>query len=64
MNWDQDKLHTIIRELINIEQYNSNVSRSTEKLNVKWSHMSAVVNIAKLLINFLKLYLYLLCDTK
>jgi hypothetical protein len=45
MNWDQDKLHKIIRELINIEQYNSNVSRSTEKFNVKWSHMSAVENI-------------------
>jgi hypothetical protein len=45
MNWDQDKLHTIIREVINIEQYNSNVSRSTEKFNVKWRHMSAVVNI-------------------
>ena len=45
MNWNQDKLHTIIREVINIEQYNSNVSRSTEKFNVKWSHMSAVVNI-------------------
>jgi hypothetical protein len=45
MNWDQDKLHSIIREVINFEQYNSNVSSSTEKFNVKWSHMSAVVNI-------------------
>jgi hypothetical protein len=35
----KDKLHTIIRKFINIEQYNFNVLQSTGKFNLKWSQM-------------------------
>jgi hypothetical protein len=43
MNWDQDKLHTIIRELINIEQYNANASRSIDKFNMKWKYLQKLL---------------------
>jgi hypothetical protein len=43
MNWDQDKLHTIIRELINIEQFNANASRSIDKFNMKWKYLQKLL---------------------
>jgi hypothetical protein len=43
MNWDQEKLHTIIRELINIEQFNANASRSIDKFNMKWNYFQKFV---------------------
>jgi hypothetical protein len=36
VNWNQDKLMNVVRELINIERYNANLSQSTIKFYLKW----------------------------
>jgi hypothetical protein len=36
VNWNQEKLMNVVRELINIERYNANLSRSTIKFYLKW----------------------------
>ncbi len=36
INWNREKLLSLVRELICIERYNANLSRSNIKFNLKW----------------------------
>jgi hypothetical protein len=36
IKWNREKLNSMVRELIGIEQYNANLSRSNIKFNLKW----------------------------
>jgi K+/H+ antiporter YhaU regulatory subunit KhtT len=44
MNWNREKLETIIKELIKIEKYNANVTRSIGKFKIKWNSLENVLN--------------------
>jgi K+/H+ antiporter YhaU regulatory subunit KhtT len=44
MNWNREKLETIIKELIKIEKYNANVTRSIGKFKIKWNSLENALN--------------------
>jgi hypothetical protein len=37
INWNREKLLEIIKDMINVEKYNAVVSRTINKLKVKWN---------------------------
>jgi hypothetical protein len=43
-NWNSERLETVVRELIKIEKYNANVSRSTLKFGRKWNLFEKAIN--------------------
>ena len=44
MNWNREKLETIIKELIKIDKYNANVTRSIGKFKIKWNSLENALN--------------------
>jgi hypothetical protein len=44
MRWNREKLETIIKELIKIEKYNANVTRSIGKFKIKWNSLENALN--------------------
>jgi hypothetical protein len=43
-SWNSERLETVVRELINMEKYNANVSRSTLKFGRKWNVFEKAIN--------------------
>ncbi len=44
MRWNHEKLETIIKELIKIQKYNANETRSIGKFKIKWNSLENVLN--------------------
>jgi hypothetical protein len=42
MNWNREKLLDTIKDLINVERYNANVSRTINKFKIKWNHFDNI----------------------
>jgi hypothetical protein len=43
-NWNFEKLETVVRELIKMEKYNANVSRSSLRFERKWNLFERAIN--------------------